>query len=280
MPQQYLGAFSTRSDGNMAFRRGDPTIAERNRRNFVANLGLDYEAMRFVRPTHSNAVALARTQDGTSSMYSQVPVLECDLPGYPSGCDGLVACGCSYAIAVPTGDCIPLLLWSQKSLFYGILHLGLINLANNTIGCLTPIFEECGVNSEDVCFMLGPSIDEEHYELESSGLWKGLATQIRSRAPHILTHVRSRGGRHYLDLREVAVEQLIQLGAKQDSISLHPVSTTAISSPYFSNVNARLSGDENGRFLSVIVPEQDAMLIKWGQTAHSRMGPGPRLHMM
>src|ERR1041385_5798405 len=132
---QFLIEFSTKADGNLRYAFGDKDVVEGNRVSFARRVGIDYDDVLWIDPSHSANVCIIDSCEVPLETYSQRATIDCDLfKGYETGFDGMLTFDPSKLIGVLTADCIPLLVWHHETSLHGIVHVGLLGLLNNIVG--------------------------------------------------------------------------------------------------------------------------------------------------
>jgi len=178
----FLIAFSTSEDGNLAYKYGGEKQVGQNRTKFLKRIGIDSNHLHIIQPTHSNAISVKDRFTSNTETYRQSLVVEGEYDDFKAGVDGFLTFNQEY-VGLLTGDCIPLLLWHHISSLHGVIHIGLLGVINKIVNNLQPIFSKYHIEPSEVNYLIGPAIHQESYDLKNSSLWNGIKEEVLSKTP-------------------------------------------------------------------------------------------------
>jgi hypothetical protein len=125
-------------------------------------------------------------------------------------CDGLITNTKGLSLSISVADCLPVFFYSPTINSIGVVHAGWRGLAKGIIGKAIEKMEKMlKVNSKKLMVYIGPHICQKHYEVK-----KDVADIFLSHSK-ALKKVK---GKIFLDLEEVARQQLVKMGVKKESI--------------------------------------------------------------
>src|SRR3989344_404729 len=248
--EKFRIAFSTKKDGNMSLGYGEEKLVHNNRKKFFGELGLHEEEILFISPKHSNAVSLG-VEKNEITIYTSPPAVEGDFEGFKNGIDGHLTTS-EYPVGVMTGDCVPLIIYHERSNLHGIIHIGLLGVVNNTIKNLENICNDLNIDPFELGFYMGPSIKQKSYDLKYSTLWSGIKERVEKNAQFIKEFIKVTDNSIKVDLQAAIGSQLLSIGADPNKIEISSEDTGDTNSKYYSHYISRITGIPEGRFLSVI----------------------------
>jgi hypothetical protein len=189
----------------------DPTRVLENRRRVAEAIGVDALRLIIVNQVHGRDVVNANQASADSSG------------------DVIVDYGDGFAVAVLVADCLPILLVDEDSPTLAVVHAGWRGLENNVLESALENFE----HHEAVHAFLGPCISAASYQVGPE------VAEHFTAVPGAVTP--DTGDRSRLDLRCVAVAQLLALKVKEHQITLTSQSTDG-GATFFSDRAARPCG--------------------------------------
>ena len=210
--------FTTRHEGNMGLHVGDdPCHVLENRDRLRRSLGVSQVV--FMNQVHGDEVFYV------DKKMTRAP-----------NCDALITNQKEMALAVTVADCIPLLLYDQKTQSIGVAHAGRegtrLRIASKTVYAMQKHFD---AKIEDIQVYMGASIQACCYEV-SQEVTKGLEHSMLQKE-----------GKYFLDLPLSNQEELLSIGIKKEH--LHTQKTcTCCDKKYFSYRREK----QTGRFVGVI----------------------------
>jgi YfiH family protein len=158
-------------------------------------------------------------------------------------CDSLLTDQKDKILMVMVADCIPLLFFDTKQKLVAAIHAGrkgtFLNIVAKTLESMSLGY---GSKSEDIYVSIGPHIHECCYEvgmeIVNEALALGYEKAIETRDEH-----------SYLNMQKIIMEQLLELGIKQEHIEVVDICTACNTQSFFSY---RKEG-QTGRFCGVIM---------------------------
>lgn len=161
------------------------------------------------------AVKMNQTHSGN---IARVDVNDDD---FPDGIDGFITDKKNIPLYVLTADCLPILFYDRKKQIIGIAHGGRKGLQKGIIGNMLNKFKsEFGSKTGNIIVGIGPGIEASCYEVDGE----------------------------FLDLRKMAVKQLLEADIKQENIESIDLCTKCNNEEFYSYRN----GDVYNRFATVI----------------------------
>lgn len=137
------------------------------------------------------------------------------------GTDGLITDQKNLSLCILTADCLPILFYDKKRIVIGVAHGGYKGLKAGIINnMLTKLQNEFNSNPDDIIVGVGPGIEKKCYEV----------------------------GGEMIDIRQIANEQLLSLGIKEENIKNIDHCTRCDSEKFYSY----RGGDKTDRFATVI----------------------------
>jgi YfiH family protein len=134
-----------------------------------------------------------------------------------NNCDGLITNIKGLSLSIRVADCLPIFFYSPTTNSIGVIHAGWRGLYKGIIGKTVELFsKKLKVKSEDLLIYIGPHICQKHYEIKNDVM------EAFNGFPKALKIVK---GKTFLDLGEIAKEQLIRLGVKKNKIKIDETCT-------------------------------------------------------
>jgi YfiH family protein len=160
--------------------------------------------------------------------------------------DALLTDQREIAIGVLTADCVPILLVDPNHAVIGIIHAGwrgtLLGIARKAFDGMIRHF---GIHPEDLFVAIGPSIGECCYEVDEN-----VMAPFRSSGWNWQSFSRPRGkGKWYLNLAQANIEQMEDLGMREENCCWMKMCTACNHDIFFSY---RAEGPGTGRQISFI----------------------------
>jgi YfiH family protein len=157
--------------------------------------------------------------------------------------DGLVTNQKNITLAVLTADCLPIMLYDPENEVVGISHAGYRGLLNHIIEHTVEKFVSNFTSKpEDILVGIGPSIEIMCYEVG-----KEVIDEFEIAFPTFKNMYSKKDGKFYLDLREIALQCLMQRGIIEEHIEIMDICTKCDEHFY-----SYRGGDKDKRFASVI----------------------------
>jgi YfiH family protein len=173
----------------------DPQNVAENRRRVAEAIGVGADRLVIVNQVHGRDVVNANEARADSAG------------------DVIVDFGDEFAVAVLVADCLPVLLVDEDSPTLAVVHAGWRGLANNVLESALEHFE----HHDAVHAFLGPSISAAAYQV---------GPEVAEHFSSVAGAVTPDGGdRSRLDLRAVAVAQLLALNVTESHVTVANQST-------------------------------------------------------
>lgn len=127
-----------------------------------------------------------------------------------NNCDGLVTNDPSIYLKISVADCIPLAIYDPKTQSIGLIHAGWRGLDSKIIkNTILLMKKEFLVNPMTLFAEIGPHICQKHYEI---------GDELVSAFVDYPKAIKRVNGKAHLNLEEIAKEQLIECGVKNQNI--------------------------------------------------------------
>ncbi len=125
-------------------------------------------------------------------------------------CDALISNDSKVSLSVRVADCLPISIIDKKSQSIGLIHAGWRGLEKEVIGkCITMMKNEFGIKASELEIKIGPHICKRHYEVKS---------EVSSKFSNFQGAVIQIDEKEYLDLAELAVQQMLKNGVLKENI--------------------------------------------------------------
>jgi len=127
-------------------------------------------------------------------------------------CDGLLTNDPETVLKISVADCIPLALFDTVTNSIGLIHAGWRGLDGKIIkNAIDLMIKNFSVKPQNLRAEIGPHICQKHYEIKSD---------VAERFLDYPDAIKKENGKIFLDLAEVAKEQLIKSGVNKNKISI------------------------------------------------------------
>ncbi len=127
-------------------------------------------------------------------------------------CDGLLTNDPETVLKISVADCIPLALFDPVTNSIGLIHAGWRGLDGKIIkNAIDLMIKNFSVKPQNLRAEIGPHICQKHYEIKSD---------VAERFLDYPDAIKKENGKIFLDLAEVAKEQLIKSGVNKNKISI------------------------------------------------------------
>jgi YfiH family protein len=230
-PAKLICAFSTRILGNMSLCYGDTKDSLENRKNFLQELGINYQDLVCAQQVHGDKTRYVRETDkGKGAMSYETAI---------SNTDALVTDKKNLPLAIFTADCLSIFLYDPKTPAIGLVHAGWKSIRLNIVArTLRLMQEKFDTEVKDLSIGFGPAIRNCCYAVEK---------EFTDFFNYGLTQ---KDGHYYLDLVEINKRQLLDLGIKDKNIFDFGICTVCRNIEFFSY---REEGNNCGRMMSVMM---------------------------
>ncbi len=140
--------------------------------------------------------------------------------------DGLITDQADLYLAITVADCLPIVLFDLQHQVIALLHAGWRGLDQGIIrAAVKQLQTTFGTKSADLTAWIGPGIGPCHYEVQDD---------LVAKFADYDGVVDYRAGKNYLDLKEVARQQLVSLGIESSRIEVSSICTYDHADTYFS----------------------------------------------
>lgn len=142
-----------------------------------------------------------------------------------SGVDGLITTERDVFLSITTADCLPIFLYDFEKEIIGLIHGGWRSLAQGILLSTIEKFYKLESKSQNILVGIGPSICQKHFEVKKDifPFFNFFSSAISTKNKKI-----------FLNLKEIAKIQLINLGLKEENIEISSECTFCLSEKYFS----------------------------------------------
>ena len=216
--------------------REDQAAVQKNREIVAARLGVDADRLMTVWQSHSPDVV---TVESTWDVHN------------PPEADAMVTRRPGIALGVLTADCTPILFADRAGRAVGVAHAGWKGAVGGVLEAALGAFESHGVQAQDLCAAIGPTIGRANYEVGPEFFDKFTA-ENPDNARFFAASPRS--GHHLFDLPSYVMTKLEVLGVAD--INDLELCTYADEDRFYSYRRATHRGEPDyGRLISAIVLE-------------------------
>lgn len=157
--------------------------------------------------------------------------------------DAVISVTPNSSIGVVTADCLPVLLYDVKTHAIAAAHAGYRGIFSEILPHVIAALEKSGSKRKNIFVGIGPAIGTCCYRVD-------LARASDFSAKFGSKYVVRKGDGEYLDLKNIAYDQLVQAGVVTDHINIIPICTSCQNETYFSY--RKDTDDTFGEFISVI----------------------------
>lgn len=232
-------------------------LAEKNTASFIQRLGLgrlSNLSLVIMEAKHSSNIAFIElvTSRGIIPLKSDDPNIIKLFPGnlspkllknidnWQSGVDAIYCDLINVFLGLLHADCAPIGLFDPNSGFFALIHAGLIGTMTELVPkTISILHEEHGVAPQNLLAYVGPTICQEHYNMEASIHWQEI------QAHKLLAQNAER------DLKTILRQQLLASGLQSGKIEISPFCTAEHPELFFSHHQAKDKLKE-GRLLTII----------------------------
>jgi YfiH family protein len=193
-------------DAFVTDRFGGVSIAPYDSLNLAYHVGDDSELVDENRRRVATAAGVTDNKLVTVSQVHGANVLSAHLVTATSEADALTCGSSDLALAMLVADCVPLLCVDTSSSRFAVVHAGWRGLHDGVIARALSAFSD----PSTVYAFVGPSVSMEAYQVGPD------VAQYFEDIPEALTP--DGGDRSHLDLRRVAVSQLVAAGVSDQNV--------------------------------------------------------------
>lgn len=234
--------FSTRQGGvstgiwsqlNLGYNRGDnPSLVRENYRRFCSAIGANPDMMIRNRQVHGDVVR---------------PVTAADVGGAPWEADGLVTQEVGLCLAIPTADCIPVLLYEPRRRCIAAVHSGWRGTAKAiSVRAVECMEKEYGCDPSQILVAVGPGIAPCCFTTRAD-VPRAMTAAFGRRVTHCIQPLNN--GTFRVDLKGIIVQTLKDAGLAPEHIDVCPHCTACMTDVYWSH---RVLGNTRGSMSSLI----------------------------
>ena len=175
---------SNRSDGTTQFVGGEVALA--NREKFLAKQGIDPKMVVAGQLVNGSRVQIVGRESGGEKMIAT---------------DGLITTDPELWLSITVADCLPIVIYGEGVV--ALLHGGWRGLDAKIIGVAVKTMREILAIQGELSSYIGVGIARHHYPV---------AKEVAEKFFAYPSAIEEREGQNYLDLREVAKQQLQETG--------------------------------------------------------------------
>jgi polyphenol oxidase len=226
--------------GNMSYMVGDaPDLVAQNRRAWATAIGYQHDRLVLGRQVHETTIlSVDESHAGRGADTVETSI---------RGVDGLITSTPGIPIGVMAADCVPILLFDQRTRTVGAVHAGWRGTVDGIASAAVSSMQSSyGTDPMDLRVCLGPSICARCYQVGNEVVDRWQSGPCSASADP----VRVTGDGIYFDLRAANVGQLLERGVPEESIEVSSVCTRCANGSMFSR---RGLGPRTGLFTSVIM---------------------------
>jgi len=228
-------SLSSKKDGNLSCKWGLEDEVIHNRKKFLEGHNLTLSNCIMADLNQGNGVAIVGKGDLGRAMK------KCGEVGIEA--DALITRQQGIYLFLLVADCMPMVLYDPIKKVLALVHLGRLTtnlrLVQKTI---RKMMEVWGVNPVDVLAHGGPSIKQDSYGLdtfrESEDGWHDFVKK-------------GEDGKFWVDVVGYNRKQLLDMKVKEDNIYISSIDTFT-SDEYFSHYRSVRTGEDEGRFATVV----------------------------
>lgn len=228
---QLLCAISGRKQKNMSLFYGNVEDSLEHRREFLAELGIDYRDLVCAQQVHGNNVAYIQEKDLGRGALTYASALE--------NTDALITDKKNIPLAIFTADCLSVFIYDPIAPAVGLVHAGWrstkLEIVKNTIMLMQKKFAS---QANQLYVMFGPAIRSCCYEV---------GKEFNDFFSFGLQH---KHGRFYLDLASLNLKQAQDAGVLVQNIFDCGLCTCCRNEEFFSY---RKESKDCGRLISVMM---------------------------
>ncbi|MFN3505545.1 MAG: peptidoglycan editing factor PgeF [Caldimicrobium sp.] len=150
------------------------------------------------------------------------------LPAFSEEGDAVITSLKSYAIAIQTADCLPILIGDKKKRVVSCVHAGWRGTLNKLLYKTLKNLLNLGAKPDGLLIAIGPHIQGTCYEVgfevigKLDSLWKNPPFLIKNKS------------KYYLDLAQINLYQALELGIPKENIWISVKCTHCLADKYHS----------------------------------------------
>lgn len=205
-------AMSTREDGSMKLSQIPQAEIIKNREKFFQKNSISPQHVVSADIVHGENVSIVDPKD----LGKRIPQT-----------DALLTNEKQVYLSISTADCLPIFVFDPEKQVIGLIHAGWRGLEKRviqeTINSLTQNFD---CNPQSLLVGIGPGIGPCHFAVQQDVL------DVFQEYTNVM---QQREGTYFLDLKNIAAQQLIQAGCLKEHIEINPQCTYCERDTYFSH---------------------------------------------
>lgn len=223
-----IHGFSTKKFGNMSFKFGEKDEVFANQKGFLNLLDINAE--------------VAQPYLDHTTLVKKV-----DKPGIFPRVDGLITNQVGLPLLITTADCAPILLFDPKNRVIGLVHSGWMGTVGKiSLIAIGKMIAEFKCQPENIIVGFGPSIEKCCFVENGAALQENL--------PEWKDYISvERGDKRRYDLNGFTINQLKEIGIKDDSIFYDSFCTKDHKNDFYCSQLETAGVEKPGRFATVIL---------------------------
>lgn len=223
---------------NLGENRGDSkeNVIE-NYRRLLEALGLPQQELCFTKQVHGNNVRVV-TEEDRRALFTP----------FNYEADGIVTNVRGLPLICFTADCVPVLLCDPEANVAAAVHCGWRSTAADILKNAVKAMTDLGAIPEDICAAIGPAIDLCCFETGPE-VAQAMEELLKDDSDGVCFPVGDTG-KYMVDLKETNRRRLIQLGLRENNISVSDECTSCNCDRYWSH---RKTKGERGSQAALIV---------------------------
>lgn len=226
---------------NLGENRGDePENVRENYRRLSEATGIDTSRIAFTKQVHENTVQIVTAAD-TRALFE------------PSRytADGVVTAERGVTLICYTADCVPVLLCDAENGVIGAVHCGWRSSVADILGVAVGKMLALGADVNNISAAIGPAISKCCFEVGGEVI-EAAREYLGGDLEGLYTQHEGVSGKYFLDLHGANRRRLLQLGLREDNISVSDECTMCKSEKYWSH---RITRGDRGSQAALIVLE-------------------------
>ena len=220
-----IHGISTKDFGSM---KNSGVFNKKNVKTFLDGINVSSENLVLQQQTHSANITVIK--DATSTLVEDN--------------DGLITSKKDVFIGVVTADCLPVVFYDRHEEIMGVAHAGYKGLSKKIIHQMVDKLKSLGSRPEEIVVGVGPGIGACCYDVSQERI-----DMFRSVFPTYNDFYGKKGKKYYLDLKKIALFNLLDEGLKESNIEIADICTRD-SKDYYSY--RREDKETYGEFITVI----------------------------
>lgn len=140
--------------------------------------------------------------------------------------DGLMTNEKGITLSIRTADCLSIFIFDSKKNVIALLHAGWRGLESNIVGkSIKKLIKEFGSDAKDIVVGIGPGIGICHFEVKED---------VKDKFKKYKNAIERKNERIFINLKQIALEQLLKEGIKEKNIEINPDCTYHENEKYYS----------------------------------------------